>query len=213
VVTTGGQAVDLHDSPWRRLYTWCSPSGRCQGGSCRHPVISPALVLSALSTPVSGLLSSPPPEAAKVIDAYPDQERHTQPHQGRIGEHRRAGLNLAVDLRRLGAVFPLGLAGVVGHDAHGWLVRDACAALGIDTIPLPKVPDVATSSTDAMVCSRRRAGHACCRQHGRWARVESCEDARSPLMRQANPASVPSGRPRSARVRPATPVSAWGSAT
>jgi hypothetical protein len=96
-------------------------------------------------------LSSPPPEAAKVIDAYPDQERLTQPHPGRIGEHRRAGLNLAVDLRRLGAVFPLGLAGVVGHDAHGWLVRDACAALGIDTIPLPKVPDVATSSTDAMV--------------------------------------------------------------
>jgi sugar/nucleoside kinase (ribokinase family) len=89
-------------------------------------------------------------DLAKVIDAYPDQERLTLIRDVSVSTGGPA-LNLAVDLRRLGAVFPLELAGVVGDDEHGRLVRDACAALGIDTSALRTAPDVATSFTDAMV--------------------------------------------------------------
>jgi len=89
-------------------------------------------------------------DLAKVIDAYPDQERLTLIRDVSVSTGGPA-LNLAVDLRRLGALFPLELAGVVGDDEHGRLVRDACAALGIDTSALRTVPDVATSFTDAMV--------------------------------------------------------------
>jgi len=88
-------------------------------------------------------------DVAKVIDAYPDQERLTLIRDVSVSTGGPA-LNLAVDLRRLGALFPLELAGVVGDDEHGRLVRDACAALGIDTSALRTVPDVA-SFTDAMV--------------------------------------------------------------
>jgi len=89
-------------------------------------------------------------DLAKVIDAYPDQERLTLIRDVSVSTGGPA-MNLAVDLRRLGAPFPLELAGVVGDDEHGRLVRDACAALGIDTRSVRSVADVATSFTDAMV--------------------------------------------------------------
>jgi len=89
-------------------------------------------------------------DLAKVIDAYPDQERLTLIRDISVSTGGPA-LNLAVDLRRLGALFPLQLAGVVGDDDHGRIVRDACAALGIDTSAMRTAPDVATSFTDAMV--------------------------------------------------------------
>jgi len=60
VVTTAGQAVVLHDSQRRRL----CPSVLLLQVAVKPSVAGitsfPALVLPALSTPVSGLLSSPP---------------------------------------------------------------------------------------------------------------------------------------------------------
>jgi sugar/nucleoside kinase (ribokinase family) len=89
-------------------------------------------------------------DLAKVIDHYPDQERLALIRDVSVSTGGPA-LNLAVDLRRLGAPFPLELVGVVGDDEHGRLVLDACAALGIGTSALRAVPDAATSFTDAMV--------------------------------------------------------------
>ena len=91
-------------------------------------------------------------DLAKVIDAYPDQERLTLIRDVSVSTGGPA-LNLAVDLRRLGALFPLELAGVVGDDEHGRLVRDACAALGIDTSALRTVPDVAPHSPTRWLCA------------------------------------------------------------
>ena len=89
-------------------------------------------------------------DLAKVIDDYPDQERLTLIRDVSVSTGGPA-LNLAVDLRRIGAPFPLELVGVVGDDEHGRLVRDDCLALGIDVSALRTPPDVATSFTDAMV--------------------------------------------------------------
>lgn len=89
-------------------------------------------------------------DLAKVIDRYPDQERLTLIRDVSVSTGGPA-LNLAVDLRRIGAPFPLELVGVVGDDEHGRLVRDACQALGIDASALRTTPGVATSFTDAMV--------------------------------------------------------------
>ena len=61
------------------------------------------------------------------------------------------GLNMAVDLARLGCGFPIDLVGLVGDDAHGRLVLDTCAALGIGTRGVGVVADVVTSYTDAMI--------------------------------------------------------------
>lgn len=89
-------------------------------------------------------------DVAKVIDHYPDQEQLTLIRDVSVSTGGPA-LNLAVDLRRIGAPFQLELVGVVGDDEHGRLVREACAALGIDASALRAVPGVATSFTDAMV--------------------------------------------------------------
>lgn len=89
-------------------------------------------------------------DLAKVIDHYPDREGLTLIRDVSVSTGGPA-LNQAVDLRRLGAPFPLELVGVVGDDEHGRLVLDACAALGVGTKALRTVPDVATSFTDAMV--------------------------------------------------------------
>jgi len=89
-------------------------------------------------------------DLGKTIDAYPAVERLAV-----IEEVSRStggpGLNLAVDLRRLGARFPVALLGVVGDDANGAYVLAECARLDLDTAGVRTVPGVATSFTDAMV--------------------------------------------------------------
>lgn len=89
-------------------------------------------------------------DVAKVIDEYPEPERLTLISDVSVSTGGPA-LNLAVDLRRLGAQFPLDLVGVVGTDAHARVVHEACAELAIGTHGLREAPDVATSFTDAMV--------------------------------------------------------------
>lgn len=89
-------------------------------------------------------------DVGKVIDAYPPLDRlaiieSVRPSTG------GAALNMAVDLRRLGAGFPVALAGVVGDDPHGAFVRDECRRLGIDDAAVRTVPGQATAFTDVMV--------------------------------------------------------------
>ena len=66
-------------------------------------------------------------DAAKVIDAYPALD-----HLATIEQVSQStggpGLNMAVDLRMLGAAFPIGVLGAVGHDEHGAFILALRAA-------------------------------------------------------------------------------------
>jgi sugar/nucleoside kinase (ribokinase family) len=89
-------------------------------------------------------------DVGKVIDAYPARERLAM-----IDSVSRStggpGLNLVMDLVRLGVDYPVELAGAVGDDANGSFVLAACVDAGISTGQVRTVPGAATSFTDAMV--------------------------------------------------------------
>ncbi len=89
-------------------------------------------------------------DVAKVIDAYPALDHLATIEQVSTGTGG-PGLNMAVDLRLLGATFGVGVLGAVGDDPHGEFMLAACAKLGIDTTGLVRVPGAVTSFTDAMV--------------------------------------------------------------
>jgi sugar/nucleoside kinase (ribokinase family) len=73
------------------------------------------------------------------------------------------GLNMALDLAKLGATFPIAVAGAIGHDSHGDLILTTCQELGIDTTQIRRVKEMPTSYTDVMVVKetgRRTFFHA-----------------------------------------------------
>ena len=94
-------------------------------------------------------------DLSKVIDHYPPLDHIAIIEEFSVGTGG-PGLNMAVDLARLGADFPVAFAGVVGDDAHGDHIVAACRAVGIDTSGLVRVASASTSFTDAMV--ERRGG-------------------------------------------------------
>jgi sugar/nucleoside kinase (ribokinase family) len=86
----------------------------------------------------------------KIIDRYPPQD-HLALIEAETRDSGGPGFNMAVDLARLGAPFPLELVGVIGADAHGELVLSICRGEGIGTAAIAVLPDVATSYTDVMI--------------------------------------------------------------
>ena len=58
--------------------------------------------------------------------------------------------NVAMDLARLGASFPIWAMGAVGDDAAGRRLRDACRERGVDASQLRTLDGVPTSFTDVM---------------------------------------------------------------
>lgn len=94
-------------------------------------------------------------DLSKVIDHYPPLDHIAIIEEFSVGTGG-PGLNLAVDLTRLGATFPVSFAGVVGDDPHGDHIVSACSEAGIDTSRLVRVAGADTSFTDAMV--ERRGG-------------------------------------------------------
>jgi sugar/nucleoside kinase (ribokinase family) len=89
-------------------------------------------------------------DVGKVIEAYPPLD-HITTIDAVTQSTGGPGLNLAVNLRQLGARFPVAMLGAVGDDQHGAFVLAECARLGIDTTGVATLPEVATSFTDAMV--------------------------------------------------------------
>ena len=89
-------------------------------------------------------------DASKVIDRYPALD-----HLAVIEEVSLStggpSLNMAVDLRQLGASFPVGLLGAVGDDPHAAFLLAECARLGIGTAGVRELAGVVTSFTDIMV--------------------------------------------------------------
>lgn len=86
----------------------------------------------------------------KTIDRYPEEERIAFIEAESI-DSGGPGFNIAVDLARLGAPFPVELAGLVGDDAHGALVRDICRQAGIGTAGLASLGGARTAHTDVMI--------------------------------------------------------------
>ncbi len=86
----------------------------------------------------------------KVIDRLPPPEELAV-IESEAADTGGPGLNMAVDLARLGCGFPIRLVGLVGDDAHGRLVLETCAGLGIDTGGVGIQAGVPTSYTDVMI--------------------------------------------------------------
>lgn len=89
-------------------------------------------------------------DVGKVIDAYPPRDRLATIEEVSLSTGG-PGLNLAVDLRMLGARFPIGMLGAVGDDGHGRYIRSELDRLDIEGSGLSVVPGAATSFTDVMV--------------------------------------------------------------
>ena len=86
----------------------------------------------------------------KLIDRLPPAE-DLAVIQSETADTGGPGLNMAVDLARLGCGFPVQVVGLIGDDAHGRLVLDTCGELGIDTAGIGVPPGVPTSYTDVMI--------------------------------------------------------------
>jgi sugar/nucleoside kinase (ribokinase family) len=86
----------------------------------------------------------------KTIDRYPEEERIALIEEEST-DSGGPGLNIAVDLARLGAPFPVEIVGLVGDDPYGALVREICRRSGIGTAALATLPGARTSHTDVMI--------------------------------------------------------------
>jgi len=89
-------------------------------------------------------------DVAKVIDAYPALDHLATIEQVSLSTGG-PGLNMAVDLRMLGAAFPIGVLGAVGDDEHAAFILAECGRLGIDTTGVRKLAGAVTSFTDGMI--------------------------------------------------------------
>jgi sugar/nucleoside kinase (ribokinase family) len=101
-------------------------------------------------------------DVVKTIDRWPPELEvaliaHEAAHCG------GPGLNMALDLAKLGANFPIAVVGAIGKDRYGALILKTCEALGIDIAQIRQVGDMLTSYTDVMVVKetgRRTFFHA-----------------------------------------------------
>jgi sugar/nucleoside kinase (ribokinase family) len=88
-------------------------------------------------------------DQVKILDVFPQREslgNILSQSEGTGG----APYNVLVDLAKLGAKFPLAGAGLVGRDALGQRILDACKRHRIDTKHLTATADAPTSYTDVM---------------------------------------------------------------
>ena len=89
-------------------------------------------------------------DVAKVIDAYPALDHLAMIEQVSLSTGG-PGLNMAVDLRMLGAAFPIGVLGAVGDDEHGAFILAECARLDIEVTGVRKLAGAVTSFTDGTI--------------------------------------------------------------
>ena len=108
--------------------------------------------MSAVPGPRAGVLCAGTMvvDVAKVIDAYPALD-HLATIEQVVLSTGGPGLNMAVDLRLLGAAFPIAMLGAVGDDEHAAFILAECARLGIDTAGVRTLAGAVTSFTDAMI--------------------------------------------------------------
>jgi sugar/nucleoside kinase (ribokinase family) len=108
--------------------------------------------MSDLAYPRAGILCAGTilVDAGKVIDGYPALDHLAMIEHVSLSTGGPS-LNMAVDLRQLGATFPVGLLGALGDDTHAAFILAQCARLGISTAGVRKLTGAVTSFTDVMV--------------------------------------------------------------
>jgi sugar/nucleoside kinase (ribokinase family) len=89
-------------------------------------------------------------DQGKTIDAYPARDSLAV-IEDITTSTGGAGLNMAMDLRRLGAEFEIGVLGCLADDAAGDYILAACAEAGVDTAMVEIRPGATTAFTDVMV--------------------------------------------------------------
>jgi sugar/nucleoside kinase (ribokinase family) len=85
----------------------------------------------------------------KTIDFWPAEETLSTI----FSEERQGGgngTNAAVDLKKLGAPFPVEAIGLIGGDEDGRFLQDLCRKMGIDARQLHVTRDAATAYTDVL---------------------------------------------------------------
>ena len=88
-------------------------------------------------------------DQVKMVDTYPQREQLANirsQSQGTGG----APYNVAINLAKMGAAFPLSAAGLVGKDILGTAILDDCKKHKIDTKHLKATSEAPTSYTDVM---------------------------------------------------------------
>jgi sugar/nucleoside kinase (ribokinase family) len=85
----------------------------------------------------------------KTVARWPDEETLASVLDLRLDGGGPAH-NVAMDLARLGAAFPIWGMGAVGDDAAGTLLLDACRERGVDSSHIRVLKGAATSQTDVM---------------------------------------------------------------
>jgi sugar/nucleoside kinase (ribokinase family) len=89
-------------------------------------------------------------DVSKVIDRYPALDHLAVIEDISLSTGGPA-VNMAVNLRQLGATFPVGLVGAVGEDEHAAFLLAECARLGISTAGVRELAGAATAFNDIMV--------------------------------------------------------------
>jgi len=85
----------------------------------------------------------------KIVDHWPEEETLAVILEETI-QGGGPGMNLAVNLRRLGGTFPLAGIGVVGNDTEGHYILDRCRVYDIDAGRIAIRDNVQTSYTDVL---------------------------------------------------------------
>ena len=158
-------------------------------------------------------------DVGKVIDAYPALDHLATIERISLSTGGPA-LNMAVDLRLLGATFPIGVLGAVGDDEHAAFILAECARLGINTAGVRKLTGAVTSFTDGMI--ERDGGRRTFFHHSGANAVCRCSRwcTSRPAASRPPPTAGPGGRvpfgchasryaARRAQATPSPPASSW----
>lgn len=89
-------------------------------------------------------------DVSKIVNTYPPRD-HLAFIESISMSTGGPAMNMAVDLRQLGADFPIELICAIGEDEHGAYILSECARLGVSTDRVYRITGMDTSFTDVMV--------------------------------------------------------------
>jgi sugar/nucleoside kinase (ribokinase family) len=84
-----------------------------------------------------------------VIDRWPEEETLAEILAEEL-QGGGSGTNMSVDLKKLGAPFPVEAIGLVGDDSDGRFLIDLCDRMGVDRTQLHVSAEIPTSVTEVM---------------------------------------------------------------
>lgn len=91
-------------------------------------------------------------DVSKVLDHWPQEETVAVIQEESV-QGGGPGMNIAVNLRRLGANYPITAVGTVGDDVHGEFILERCCLYNLYSEHITTINGVNTSYTDALINS------------------------------------------------------------